>query len=116
LSLKRVIEKLETLGLSNGDAMLYIYLAKDGPKKARDLSDELGITKQQLYARLRKLQEKKIITKNSQMPSIFCAVAFEKVLDLLVSIKAEQSEAILETKKELLSKWRAVDWKNNKRS
>lgn len=63
LSLKRVIEKLETLGLSNGDAMLYIYLAKNGPKKARNLSDELGIAKQQLYTRLKKLQEKKIITK-----------------------------------------------------
>ena len=111
-----MIEKLETLGLSNGDAVLYIYLAKNGPKKARNLSEELGITKQHLYARLKKLQEKKIITTNNKIPAVFYAVAFEKVLDLLVSIKTEQSEAILETKKELLSRWRAVDWKNNNRS
>ena len=116
MSLERVIERLETIGLSHGDAMLYIYLAKNGPKNIRDLTNELGVRKQGLYARLRKLQEKKIIITKKEMSSIFYAVSFEKVLDLLISVKTEQSEVILDTKKELLSQWKSADCKNNNHS
>lgn len=113
LSLERVIEKLEIMGLSKGDAMLYIYLAKNGPKNIRDLTDELNVRKQGLYDRLKKLQKKKLIITNKEIQSVFYAVSFEKVLDLLISTRTEQSEAIMETKNDLLSSWRSVDWKNN---
>jgi len=116
LSLKRVIEKLENLGLSHSDAMVYIYLAKTGPKKGLDLSKDLRLKKQVLYLSLKKLQEKKIVLANNKIPSTFSAVTFEKILDLLINIKAEQSKAILETKEELLSRWKSVDWKNNNHS
>lgn len=116
MSLKRVLDKLENLGLSHSDALVYIYLAKTGPKKGRDLLKDLGIKKQFLYLSLKKLREKKIVVVNNKTPLIFSAVAFEKVIDLLINIKVEQSKAILETKKELLSRWKSVDWKNNNNS
>ena len=93
--------------------MLYIYLAKNGPKNIRDLAKELGVRKQGLYDRLRKLQKKKLMTTNTEIQSVFYAVDFEKVLDLLISIKTEQSEIIMETKNDLISSWRSIDWKNN---
>ena len=113
MSLKRVLEKLESLGLSHTDSVLYIYLAKNGPKKGRDLRNILKMSKQNLYLSLKNLRNKQIVIANNESPSEYCAVSFEKVLDLLIEIKIKQSEVILETKKGLLSNWRSIDWKNN---
>jgi sugar-specific transcriptional regulator TrmB len=113
LSLGRVIKSLESLGLSQGDAEIYIYLAKEGPKKGCELVNALKISRQQLYPSLKKLRQKQIVKANDNKPSIFYAIAFEEVIDLLVKIKKEQSAAILETKEELLNSWKSVDWKNN---
>ena len=76
MSLKRVIEKLESIGLSKADAMVYVYLAKKGPKNGRDLSNDLGLTKQNLYFNLKKLREKKLVTTNDKRPSIFLCCCF----------------------------------------
>ena len=113
MSLKRVLEKLESLELSHTDSMLYIYLAKNGPKKGRNLRNILKMPKQKLYLSLKNLRNKQIVTTNNESPSTYCAIPFEKVLDLLIEIKIKQSEVILETKKGLLSNWRSIDWKNN---
>jgi sugar-specific transcriptional regulator TrmB len=112
LSLDRVLRSLVNLGISESSAEVYIYLAKEGPKKARELVNALEISRQQLYNNLKKLREKQIVTTSEGKPLIFYAIAFEQVIDLLVTIKKEQTAAILETKKELLANWRSVDWKN----
>jgi len=113
LSLKRVIESLQSLGLSQGDAEIYVYLSKEGPKTGRELATALRLSKQKLYLSLKKMSQKKIVTASDDRPSIFFAIAFEEVINLLVKIKKEQSATILETKEELLSSWKSVDWKNN---
>ena len=113
LSLDRVLKSLRSLGISQGDAEVYIYLAKEGPKKVGDLSNALKLSRQQVYLNLKKLREKQIVKTSDDRPSIFYAVGFEQVIDLLVKIKKEQSVAVLETKEELLSSWKSGDWKNN---
>jgi sugar-specific transcriptional regulator TrmB len=113
LSLDRVLKSLVNLGISQSDAEVYIYLAKEGPKKASELANALERSRQQLYHNLKKLKEKQIVTTIDHKPSIFFAIAFEEAIDLLVKIKKEQSAALLETKEELLASWKSVDWKNN---
>ena len=113
LSLDRVLKSLVSLGISKSDAEVYIYLAKEGPKKASELANALEISRQKLYLNLKKLIEKQIVTTSDEKPLIFSAIAFEEAIDLLVQIKKEQSAAILETKEELISNWKSVDWKNN---
>ena len=113
LSLDRVLKSLVSLGISKSDAEVYIYLAKEGPKKASELANALEISRQKLYLNLKKLIEKQIVTTSDNKPSIFSAIAFEEAIDLLIQIKKEQSAAILETKEELISNWKSVDWKNN---
>jgi sugar-specific transcriptional regulator TrmB len=110
LSLERVLKTLESFGLSRTDAEVYVYLAKKGPKEGRELADALQITKQQLYPCLKNLKSKGIITVSLERPAMFSALAFEKVLELLIEIKVEQSKAISETKKELLASWRSTNW------
>jgi sugar-specific transcriptional regulator TrmB len=109
LSLERVLKTLEGFGLSRTDAEVYIYLAKKGSRKGRELANALQITKQQLYPILKNLKNKGIVTVSPERPALFSAVAFEKVLELLITIKMDQAKAIKETKKELLNTWRSID-------
>ena len=111
MSLERVLKTLEGLGLSRTDAEVYVYLAKKGPKNGRELADALQVTKQQLYPSLKNLRSKGVVTVSLERPALFSAVAFEKVVDLLIAIKVEQAKAIQETKKELLASWRSVNWR-----
>jgi sugar-specific transcriptional regulator TrmB len=110
LSLERVLKTLECLGLSRTDSEVYVYLAKKGPQKGRELTKALQITKQQLYPSLQKLKSKGIVIASLKRPTLFSAVSFEQLLYVLVKIKVEQAKVIEETKKELLDNWRSISW------
>ena len=113
MSLERVLKTLEGFGLSRMDAEVYVYLAKKGPKKGRDLANALQVTKQQLYPSLKNLKNKGVVTASLERPALFSAVAFEKVVELLIKIKVEQAKAIEETREELLSNWRDITKRDN---
>jgi sugar-specific transcriptional regulator TrmB len=103
-----VLKLLETFGLARTDAEVYIYLAKKGPKREQDLANALKLAKQQLYSSLKNLQSKGIVTATVEESALFSAVAFERVLDLLVKVNIEQAKAVKETKNELLTSWRSM--------
>lgn len=104
---------LVTLGFTETDAKVYVYLATEGPKKASDTAEALRIYKQQLYRSLKKLQSKGIINASPEYPTRFSAVLFEKVLDFLIKAKMEQQQALQESKEELLSTWRSITKKDS---
>jgi len=106
LSLERVLRVLNRLGFSKVDAEVYVFLAKIGPQKGRDLTTNLKIAKQQLYPILKVMQKKGIVTSNRKRPSLFSAIAFEELLDLYVKTSIDQAQIIIETKEELLANWR----------
>ncbi len=108
MSHERVLKILEGFGLTRTDAEVYVYLAKKGPKRETDLSSAFKLTEQQLYSSLKNLQSKGIVTASVEKSALFSAVAFERVLDLLVKANIEQAQAISETKEELLTRWRSV--------
>jgi sugar-specific transcriptional regulator TrmB len=109
LSLERVLKTLEGFGLSRTDAEVYVYLAKKGSRKGRELANALQITKQQLYPCLKNLKNRGIVTVSLERPALFSAVAFEKVVEMLIKIKVQQAKAIKEMKKELLASWRSAN-------
>lgn len=110
MSLERVLKTLEAFGLSRADSEVYLYLAKKGPKKGREVAKALQISKQKLYPSLKNLKNKGIINASFDRPTQFSAIAFEEVLELLITIRVDQAKAIKETKKELLKSWRAMKW------
>jgi sugar-specific transcriptional regulator TrmB len=99
LSLERVLKTLEAFGLSHIDSEVYLYLSKKGPKKGREVSNALQISKQKLYPSLKNLKNKGIINTSSDRPTLFSALAFEEVLELLITIRVDQAKAIKKTKK-----------------
>ncbi len=113
LSLERVLRTLEDFGFKRVDAEVYVYLAKKGPQKGIDLAGALKIRKQQLYPILRTLQDKGVVTASPERPALFSAVAFEKMLDLLVEANIETARALKETKEALLSSWREMTKRDN---
>jgi sugar-specific transcriptional regulator TrmB len=101
LSLKRVFKALGSLGLSQAESKVYVYLAKVGPSKARDLSRGLGMTKPQLYPALNSLKKIGVVTSRPERATVFAAIAFEELLNLFMKLGAEQQKTIEETKKEI---------------
>ena len=109
-----VLELLANFGLKRVDAYVYVFLAKEGPCKGKKLCSTLGLTKQQLYLSLSRLQEKGIVKASSQWPALFSALPFEQVLDLSVKSKINEAQTIQQNKQDLLVLWRAMTANNHK--
>ena len=108
-----MLRTLEGFGFTRADAEVYVYLAKTGPKKGRDLASGLKMTKQQLYPILKGLQKKGVVTSSSELPALFSALAFEELLNLFVKLNIEQAQIMKETRDELLANWRNAAKRNN---
>ena len=108
MSKKRVLNALEEFGLSHSDGIIYIYLAKMGPKKKNELVKALKMTKQQLYSSLKKLEDRGLIIAESNKTTTFSALPFDKVLECLVYTKMEKAKAIQNRKVELLALWESI--------
>jgi sugar-specific transcriptional regulator TrmB len=108
-----MLKTLVSLGFTETDAQVYVFLTTEGPQQAKDIADALEIYKQRLYRILRKLQTKGIVNASSEYPARYSAVLFEKVLDFLIKAKKEQQQALQECKEDLLSTWQSITKKDS---
>ena len=99
MSLELILKALIRLGLSRLEAEVYVYIAKMGSQKAKDLDGALNYSKNQIYKSLRMLTEKALVTKEGIK---FSAIPFEEALDLLIEREKKQANHIKESKKRLL--------------
>lgn len=104
-----MLKTLVNFGLTQVDAQVYVFLAKKGAQKGRDICKALEITKQQLYPSLKNLQKKGIVSSTLEHPARFSAIPFERVLDLFIKAKIEETQRLQQSKDEILSKWQALD-------
>jgi sugar-specific transcriptional regulator TrmB len=109
LSKEEVLKTLVSFGLTQIDAQVYVFLAKKGAQKGRDIRKTLKITKQQLYPSLKNLQKMGIVSSTLEHPARFSAIPFEKVLDLFIKAKVEETQRLQQSKDEILSKWQVLD-------
>jgi sugar-specific transcriptional regulator TrmB len=108
MSQEWLIRALVGLGLKRTDAKVYLFLAKTGPQKARDITTALKIHKQQLYPSLKNLQEKGFVYATLEHTALFSAIPLEKVLDALIKSKMEEAQNIEQNKDEILSIWQSI--------
>jgi sugar-specific transcriptional regulator TrmB len=108
LSLELVIDTLVSLGLKRIDAEIYIFLAKKGPHRGKDIANALKITKQQLYPSLKNLQNKGIVKSTLKRPALFSAVPIEKVLSTFLKTRTEKNQRMIQNKEQLLSSWQSI--------
>ena len=113
MSLERVLKLFKSLGFSKVEAEVYVYLAKAGPTKPKDLMIGLGMTRQQLYPALEKLKKKKIVDIRPESHALFSTLTFEELLNHYVKMSLKQAEAIKETKEVLLDCWQNMSKQSN---
>jgi sugar-specific transcriptional regulator TrmB len=113
LSLKRVFKTLESLGLSQAEARIYVFLEKNGSHKDIDIAHALNLHWKEFVSNLKKLQDKKIVKASAKQTIELSAVPFEKAIDLLIQLKKEQAQSLQERKRELLSSWQNVTKKES---
>jgi sugar-specific transcriptional regulator TrmB len=103
-----VLKALVNLGLAQRDAEVYIFLARAGPQKARNIADALKVYKHQLYCSLKSLRDKSIVNATLKRPAEFSAIPFDKALDLLVKAHLKEAQSIEQDKEEILSQWHSI--------
>lgn len=106
LSKERVIKALRSIGLSSVDVQVYIFLARTGSKKMREIALALNLPENKVDRSLKELQGISIVKASIEYPLEFLAMPFEEVIDLFIEVKKEQAKTMQESREELLSSWR----------
>lgn len=79
MSQEKVLKTLESVGLNQSDAQVYIFLGKRGTQKAKDIATALKMPKNLLYLSLKNLQAKGVVNATLEKPARFSAEPFERV-------------------------------------
>jgi sugar-specific transcriptional regulator TrmB len=103
-----VVSAIMGLGLSEFDAQVYVFLALNGPQQAKQINVKINLSKQQIYRSLKNLEENNIVVASREIPTLFSAVCFEKVLDLLFIKKEGQARALEKVRNDLLDSWQKI--------
>ena len=115
MSLELIFDTLVSFGLKLLEAQIYIFLAKKGPHRGKDIAKALKITKQQLYPALKNLKEKGIVNSTSKRPALFSAEPIEKVLTMFMESRTQEIQSIVQRKEKLLSNWHKIKESNPKK-
>lgn len=94
--------------LSRNEIRVYLYLARSGVQKAREISDMLSLHRTETYRILRDLEKRGLISCILEKPLKFTAVAFEQAYDVLVKTKKLNVELLERKKKELVDLWLSI--------
>ncbi len=113
LSLKQIHKGLISLGLSNTDAKVYIFLSIKALQKVTDIAEALRMSNQRLYPCLKKLQDRGIVNCTSAYPKLFAAVPIEEALRACINANLEEAQTLEENKQKILSFWQAMINKNS---
>jgi sugar-specific transcriptional regulator TrmB len=109
VSQEQVLKTLTSFGLKKADAEVYLFLAKKGAQKGLYIRNALKLTKEQLYSSLRNMKSKGIVSSTIEHPARFSALPFEKVLDLFIKTKMEETQRLQQSKEAILSNWQKLD-------
>ena len=94
--------------LSRNEIRVYLYLARSGVQKAREISDTLALHRTETYRILRDLEKRGLLSCLLEKPIKFKAVSFEDAYDILVKTKKLNVEMLERKKQNLVDLWAAI--------
>jgi len=100
-------EILQKLGLTQNELKVYLYLNKNGSKKAKEIAQNQKIPRTQTYHLLTALQNKGMVIMVSDRITKFEGIEFEKVLDILINDELKRIEELQSMRSELSELWKA---------
>jgi sugar-specific transcriptional regulator TrmB len=107
-SLKIIEDALLKFGLSRNEIRVYIYLARSGVRKAREISDALSLHRTETYRILRDLEKRGIVSSILEKPLKFMATPFEETIDTLIKAKKLRIQQLERRKKSLIDIWFSI--------
>ncbi|MEK0320576.1 MAG: helix-turn-helix domain-containing protein [Nitrosopumilus sp.] len=99
-------EILQKLGLTQNESKVYLYLDKNGSKKAKEIAENQKIPRTQTYHLLTALQNKGIVTETFERPTKFEGIELESALDILINYKQKRIEELQLMRSELSELWK----------
>ncbi len=106
--LEVVEENLVQMGLPRNEAKVYLYLAKAGEKKARDIAEALSLYRTETYRLLRNLERRGLILSVLGKPLKFVAIPLEKTIDILIEKKRMEIKEFEQKKKDIINFWYSI--------
>jgi len=94
--------------LSRNEIRVYLYLARSGVQKAREISDSLSLHRTETYRILRDLEKRGLVSCILEKPLKFTAVPFEDAYDVLVKTKKLNVQLLERKKKDLVDLWLSI--------
>lgn len=113
MSKEWIMKTLTAQGLPRIDADIYVYLITEGPNDRKQIGQALNLTRCEISRSLTHLKDIGIITEIPERPVMFSALSFDRVLELFLESKKEQTRDLQETKEKLVSSWQAMLHRNN---
>lgn len=93
---------LKSAGLTEKEAIIYIFLAKHEPLKGSEIAKLAKKDKAQIFRILKKLQAKGFVEATLEFPTRYTVTPFENILENVVKSKREEIVFIEKTKEDLL--------------
>jgi sugar-specific transcriptional regulator TrmB len=94
--------------LSRNEIRVYLYLARSGVQKAREISDSLSLHRTETYRILRDLEKRGLVSCILEKPLKFNAVPFEEAYDVLIETKKVNVQLLERKKKDLVDLWSSI--------
>jgi len=107
-SLKIIEDALLKFGLSRNEIRVYVYLARSGIRKAREISDALSLHRTETYRIIRDLEKRGLISSVLEKPLKFMATPFDETIDTLIKAKKLKIQQLERKKKSLIDIWFSI--------
>jgi sugar-specific transcriptional regulator TrmB len=108
LAEETIRKTLTDYGLTEKEAEVYVFLAKQGALKGGDLANRLRVNKSQIYHILGRLQTKGLVESTLESPTRFTAVPFSTVLDSYIKARRGEAAQIESSRESLLQYWEKI--------
>ena len=108
MSMRTIKAALSEFGLTEKEAEIYIYLAKQGLLTGGEISKQTKTHRALIYRILKSLQKKGVVEATLESPTRFSSIPFEKILDENIRIKQEEAILLEKAKNGLLSDWEKI--------
>jgi sugar-specific transcriptional regulator TrmB len=94
--------------LSRNEIRVYLYLARSGVQKAREISDVLSLHRTETYRILRDLEKRGLVSCILEKPLKFTAAPFDEAYDVLIETKKVNVQLLERKKQDLVDLWSSI--------
>jgi HTH-type transcriptional regulator, sugar sensing transcriptional regulator len=104
-------QTLENFGMQKNEIKVYLHLAEEGSKKAKDICNTIKIHRTETYRLLHHLEKKGLVYNVLEKPVKFFAVPLDEAIDLLVETQKTKIQMLQNKKAELVHLWMSIPQK-----